>query len=74
MAVDIYRGKTADSKEKAGHLFGGLDFPSAVKDIIFAAKVLNDKGYEKIGTTGFSMGGALTIAAIAASPESFVAA
>lgn len=30
LAVDIYRGKVADSREKAGHLMGGLDFGSAV--------------------------------------------
>ena len=29
MAIDIYTGKVADSREKAGHLMGGLDFGAA---------------------------------------------
>ena len=74
LAVDIYRGKTADSKETAGHLFSGLDFPGAVADILAAAKALKEKGYEKVAITGFCMGGALTIAAIATGPDVFTAA
>ena len=69
LAVDIYRGKVADSRETAGHLMGGLDFGSAVFDIISAAKDLKSKGFKKIGITGFCMGGALTLAAIANSNE-----
>ena len=73
LAVDIYRGKTADSSESAGHLFNGLDFAGAIQDIRAAANSLKAKGYEKVGVTGFCMGGALTIAAIA-SGEEFAAA
>jgi carboxymethylenebutenolidase len=69
LAVDIYRGKVADSREKAGHLMGGLDFGGAVKDILAAARALKEKGYEKVGVTGFCIGGALSIAAIASGCE-----
>jgi carboxymethylenebutenolidase len=69
LAVDIYRGKVADSRETAGHLMGGLDFGSAVQDILAAARALKEKGYKKIGITGFCMGGALSIAAVASGSE-----
>jgi carboxymethylenebutenolidase len=74
LAVDIYRGKVADSRETAGHLMGGLDFGSAVQDILAAARALKEKGYKKIGITGFCMGGALTIASIASGSEFSAAA
>ena len=69
LAIDIYRGQVADSRERAGHLKEGLDFGSAVFDIISAAKDLKSKGYKKVGITGFCMGGALTLAAVANSDE-----
>lgn len=74
LAVDIYRGKVADSRESAGHLMSGLDFGGAVQDILGAAKALKAQGYEKVGVTGFCMGGALTIAAIANATDEFAAA
>jgi carboxymethylenebutenolidase len=74
LAVDIYRGKCADSRETAGHLFTGLDFAGAVQDIKAAAIALKAKGYAKIGITGFCMGGALTVAAIASCDEFSAAA
>ena len=30
LAVDMYRGKSADSRESAGHLYHGLDFAGAI--------------------------------------------
>jgi len=69
LAVDMYRGKVADSRETAGHLMGGLDFASGVQDILTAARSLKEKGYKKIGITGFCMGGALTIASVASGSE-----
>jgi hypothetical protein len=38
LAVDMYRGNVADSREKAGHLMGSLDFGAAVGDIIAATR------------------------------------
>jgi carboxymethylenebutenolidase len=69
LAIDIYRGKCADSRESAGHLFKGLDFAGAIQDIKAAAESLKGRGYQKIGITGFCMGGALTIAAVASGDE-----
>ena len=69
LAIDIYRGKVADSRESAGHLMSGLDFAGGVVDIISAAHDLKSKGYKKIGVTGFCMGGALALAAVANSGE-----
>ena len=66
LAVDMYRGKTADSRETAGHLYHGLDFQGAVGDILAATRALKEKGYAKVGITGFCLGGALSIFAIAA--------
>ena len=74
LAVDIYRGKCADSRETAGHLMGGLDFGAAVHDIRSAAKALKGQGYENLFITGFCMGGALTIASIAFGDEFSAAA
>ena len=42
---------------------GGLDFGGAVQDILAGTAALKEKGYLKVGITGFCMGGALTIAA-----------
>lgn len=69
LAVDVYRGRVADSRETAGHIMKGLDFVGAVHDIIAAARALKEKGYKKIGVTGFCMGGALTLATVANSND-----
>ena len=69
----MYRGKSADSRETAGHLKEGLNFEGAIADIRAAARALKARGYEKVGLTGFCMGGALTIAA-ATKSEEFAAA
>jgi len=59
---DLYRGKVGLDAEEASHLMGTLDFKNAVEDIRAAAKYLKEEGSEKVGVTGFCMGGALTIA------------
>ncbi|CAF0937240.1 unnamed protein product [Brachionus calyciflorus] len=63
LVPDLYRGKVATDHEEAGHYFNDLDWPGAVQDIQAAVDYLKSKGVEKIGVTGFCMGGALTIAA-----------
>ena len=52
----------------------GLDFGAAVQDILAAAKALKEKGYVKVGITGFCMGGALTLASISSGSDLFSAA
>lgn len=60
---DLYRGKVAIDHETAGHYFNDLDWSGAVQDIQAAVDYLKSKGINKIGVTGFCMGGALSIAA-----------
>ncbi len=71
LVVDVYRGKSSDSRETAGHLKQGLDFNGACNDIRAAARDLKAKGYEKVGVTGFCMGGALAIAAVTNGADEF---
>lgn len=62
---DLYRGKATDDREEAGHLMQGLDWEGAVLDIKGAADFLRSKGCQRVGVTGFCMGGALTLASLA---------
>ncbi|KRX06470.1 hypothetical protein PPERSA_05083 [Pseudocohnilembus persalinus] len=72
--ADVYRGKTADSREEAGHLIQGLNWTQATKDMQGAANYLKEKlGCTKVGIVGFCMGGALTFAALSAYPDVFSA-
>lgn len=64
LCPDIYRGKLAKDTETAGHLLTGLDWQDAVQVIGGAANYLLSRGCNKIGVTGFCMGGALTIASV----------
>lgn len=66
LVVDIYRGKVAEDSEEAGHLMKGLNFKSAVNDILEASKFLREKGCKNVGVIGFCMGGALALAAASA--------
>ncbi|XP_033727156.1 protein usf-like [Pecten maximus] len=66
---DLYRGKVAIDNEQAGHYMGDLDWLGAIDDIAGAARELKTMGCEKVGVTGFCMGGALSLAAAALVPE-----
>ncbi|KAK3602246.1 hypothetical protein CHS0354_034481 [Potamilus streckersoni] len=74
LVPDLYRGKVAKDNEEAGHYMGNLDWPGAVKDIDGAAKYLKELGCKKVGVTGFCMGGALSLASAALSPNLSAAA
>lgn len=60
----MYRGKTADSRETAGHLYHGLDFIGGIHDVKGAVVALKGKGYDKVGILGFCLGGVITVAAV----------
>eukprot|EP01097_Dermamoeba_algensis_P004169 TRINITY_DN2764_c0_g1_i1.p1 TRINITY_DN2764_c0_g1~~TRINITY_DN2764_c0_g1_i1.p1 ORF type:complete len:240 (-),score=67.99 TRINITY_DN2764_c0_g1_i1:66-740(-) len=62
---DLYRGKVATDHETANHYMGDLNWPGAVQDIQGAVDHLRSLGCTKVGVTGFCMGGALTLAAVA---------
>jgi carboxymethylenebutenolidase len=69
LVPDLYRGKSTVEAEEAHHLMSDLNFGDAAsQDIRGAAQFLRESG-SKVGITGFCMGGALTLLALAASPE-----
>ena len=63
LVPDLYRGKSTVEQEEAHHLMTGLDFADAASQDVFGAvnylKTLTDR----VGVTGYCMGGALTLLA-----------
>ena len=71
---DLYRGKLAQSADEANHFMGELDFVDAsTQDVRGAVQHLLAEGCQKVGVTGFCMGGALTILAAINVPEAAAA-
>eukprot|EP00640_Fibrocapsa_japonica_P004359 CAMPEP_0113943154 /NCGR_PEP_ID=MMETSP1339-20121228/19215_1 /TAXON_ID=94617 /ORGANISM="Fibrocapsa japonica" /LENGTH=228 /DNA_ID=CAMNT_0000947945 /DNA_START=57 /DNA_END=740 /DNA_ORIENTATION=+ /assembly_acc=CAM_ASM_000762 len=70
---DLYRGSTAEEAEHANYLMNGLDWKGAVEDIRSACRELIKGGCTKVGVAGFSMGGALALAAAVSIPEVYCA-
>lgn len=69
LVPDLYRGKSTVEAEEASHLMGALDFAEAAsQDVRGAVQHLKDLG-DKVGVTGYCMGGALTILASTRVPE-----
>src|SRR6204780_3419431 len=69
LVPDLYRGKWTVEAEEAHHLMTGLNFGDAAsQDIRGAVQFLKARG-NKVGITGFCMGGALTLLAMCAAPE-----
>ncbi|XP_077229692.1 uncharacterized protein LOC143862514 [Tasmannia lanceolata] len=66
---DLYRGKVALDMAEAQHLMGGLDWKGAVEDIRASVSWLKENGCNKVGVTGYCMGGALSIASAVLVPE-----
>ena len=69
LAPDLYRGRLASSADEASHLMNGLDFPDATHQDLRGAVQHLAAGGRKVGTLGFCMGGALTVAAAVHVPE-----
>jgi carboxymethylenebutenolidase len=64
MAPDLYHGKSTLEAEEASHLMSGLDWARAVEEIGGAVTYLREvEGCDRVGVTGFCMGGALTMLA-----------
>merc|ERR1712130_189559 len=59
---DLYRGKIGVEAEEAEHLVNDLDWMGALEDIRSGADHLSEQNGQKVGVTGFCMGGALAIA------------
>jgi carboxymethylenebutenolidase len=70
MVPDLYRGQVALEANEAEHLMNGLDFGDAAgQDVRGAVQYLKGSGSEKVGVTGFCMGGALTLLSAVNVPE-----
>jgi len=69
LVPDLYRGKSTVEAEEAHHLMDGLDFGDAASQDIRGAVRFLKAGSTKVGVTGFCMGGALTLLALANTPE-----
>ncbi|XP_042521071.1 protein usf-like [Macadamia integrifolia] len=66
---DLYRGKVGLDVAEAQHLMDGLDWQGAVKDVRASVGWLKANGSQKVGVTGFCIGGALSIASAVLVPE-----
>lgn len=66
---DLYRGKVGLDVAEAQHLMDGLDWQGAIKDIRASVSWLKANGSQKVGVTGYCMGGALAIASGVLIPE-----
>ncbi len=70
LVPDLYRGKVAVEAKEAEHLMTNLNFGDAAgQDVRGAVQYLKSTGADKVGVTGFCMGGALTLLAAANVPE-----
>jgi len=71
LVPDLYRGQSTVEAEEAHHLMDGLNFGDAAgQDIRGAVQALKAaQPGAGVGITGFCMGGALTLLALAQTPE-----
>jgi carboxymethylenebutenolidase len=69
LVPDLFRGKSTVEEEEASHLLGALDFADAAgQDIAGAVQYLKTQS-ERVGVTGYCMGGALTLLALCNVPD-----
>jgi carboxymethylenebutenolidase len=69
LVPDLYRGKVALEANEAKHLMEGLNFGDAAGQDIRGAVQYLKQGSNKVGVTGFCMGGALTLLSAVNVPE-----
>jgi len=69
LVPDLYRGKVALEANEAKHLMEGLNFGDAAGQDIRGAVQYLKKDSNKVGVTGFCMGGALTVLSACNVPE-----
>lgn len=65
LVPDLFRGQSTGMEEEARHLMNSLDFASAVSQDIQGAVDYLKPLSNKIGITGYCMGGALTLLSLA---------
>ena len=69
LVPDLYRGQVGLDAKEAQHLMEGLNFGDAAGQDIRGAVQYLKQSSGKVGVTGFCMGGALTLLAVANVPE-----
>jgi carboxymethylenebutenolidase len=70
LVPDLYRGRVALEAHEAEHLMKDLNFGDAAgQDVRGAVQYLKGSGSQKVGVTGFCMGGALTLLSAVNVPE-----
>jgi carboxymethylenebutenolidase len=64
ISPDLYHGRVAANPDEASHLMNGLDWTAAMGEVKAAATYLRQQlGCERVGITGFCMGGAIAFSA-----------
>ena len=69
LVPDLYRGKSTVEAEEAHHLMTQLNFADAASQDIRGAVQFMKERSNKVGVTGFCMGGALTLLSLGMIPE-----
>jgi carboxymethylenebutenolidase len=69
LVPDLYRGKATAEEEEAHHLMTSLDFGDATSQDIRGAVQYMKQQSQRVGVTGYCMGGALALLALSQIPE-----
>ena len=75
LAPDLYHGKVIEEPDEAGKEMMALDLGRAARDLSGAVDLLRaESGQDKIGVTGFCMGGGLTLTLACQRPDAVAVA
>ena len=75
LAPDLYHGKVIEEPDEAGKEMMALDLARAARDLSGAVDLLRaESGQDKIGVTGFCMGGGLTLTLACQRPDAVAVA
>ena len=69
LAPDLYHGRVTQKPDEANHMMEGLDWVGATEVEIHGACRRLKESCDKVGVTGFCLGGALTVIACVKIPE-----
>ncbi len=75
LAPDLYHGDVTEEPDEAGKVMMALDLGKAARDLSGAVDLVRERsGAEKIGVTGFCMGGGLTLTLACQRPDAVAVA